>query len=95
MPKLVWSRQALLDIQRLHRFLAAVNPDAANRAISAIREGVKTLKQFPQSGRLVDGLDIECRDWPIQFGSSGYLVRYWFDGKDVEIILIRHQRELL
>ena len=95
MPKLIWSREALLDMRRVHRFLAAVNPDAANRAVQTIREGIKTIKHFPQSGRPIEGLDVEYRDWPIPFGKDGYLVRYWYDGKGVVILLVRQQRELL
>jgi plasmid stabilization system protein ParE len=94
MPKLIWSREALLDMRRVHRFLADVNPEAAARAVHTIRDSIKTIKQYPQSGRPVEGLDVQYRDWPIQFGNSGYLVRYWFDGKSVEILSVRHQREL-
>ena len=47
MPKLIWSREALLDMRRVYSFLAAVNLDAANRAVQAIREGIKTIKHFP------------------------------------------------
>jgi hypothetical protein len=63
MPKLIWSRQALLDIQRLYIFLAEVNPDAATRAVRATRDGVKRLKQFPFSGRLIESKDTHYRDW--------------------------------
>jgi plasmid stabilization system protein ParE len=94
MPKLIWSRPALLDIQRLYRFLADVNPDAATRAVQSIRDGVKRLKQFPFSGRLIEGKDNYYRDWLIPFGANGYVVRYWSDGKSVEILMVRHQREL-
>jgi len=38
MPGLIWSPAALLDLQRLHIFLAEENADAAKRAVRAIRE---------------------------------------------------------
>ena len=44
MPRLIWSRQALLDVQRLYRFLASKNVDAAKRAVSAVRQGVRVLR---------------------------------------------------
>jgi len=37
MSRLIWSLSALLDAQPLHRFLASKNPDAAKRAVRAIR----------------------------------------------------------
>ena len=35
MPRLIWSPRALLDVQRLHRFLAERNTDAARRAVAS------------------------------------------------------------
>ena len=43
MPRLIWSAAGLRDVQRLYRFLADKDEDAARRAISAIRQGVKTI----------------------------------------------------
>jgi len=36
MPRLIWSQPALLDVARLHNFLAPRNRDAAKRAVKAI-----------------------------------------------------------
>jgi len=36
-PQLIWSPQALLDVQRLYRFLNLKNQDAARRAVTAIQ----------------------------------------------------------
>lgn len=33
------------------------------------------------------------RDWPLDFGDSGYVVRYRFDGELVTIMAVRHQKE--
>ncbi len=43
MPRMIWSPEALADVQRLYRFLAKKNPDAARRAASAIRDGMPIL----------------------------------------------------
>ncbi|MCA3175319.1 MAG: type II toxin-antitoxin system RelE/ParE family toxin, partial [Burkholderiales bacterium] len=53
MSHLIWAQSALIDIQRLHRFLASRNMDAAKRAVKAIRNGVKVLGQQPGLGRVV------------------------------------------
>lgn len=47
MSCLIWSPPALLDVQRLYRFLVPKNLDAAKRAVKAIRQGFKVLGQQP------------------------------------------------
>lgn len=93
MPRLKWSRTALADISRLHSFLASKNPSAARRAIATIRHGVKLLGQHPQVGRPVAELPPEIREWPIGFGSGGYVVLYRIDDREVVILAVRHGRE--
>lgn len=93
MPRLIWSEPALDSVRRLYGFLAEKNLAAARRAVKAIRAGVKILAQHPQVGRVVDELDETFRDWPVNFGDSGYVVRYRFDGELVTILVVRHQRE--
>lgn len=93
MSRLIWSPAALLDVQRLYRFLAPKNIDAAKRAVMAIRQGVKVLTQQPGIGRPVEDLPSEFREWIIDFGDSGYIVRYRLDADDVTILAVRHQKE--
>lgn len=93
MPRLIWSPAALLDVQRLHRFLLPKNPDAAKRAVKAIRQGVKVLEQQPGMGRPVDDMPEEFREWIIDFGDSGYLARFRIDPDVVIILAVRHQKE--
>lgn len=93
MSRLIWSPQALLDVQRLYRFLANKNQDAAKRAVTAIRQGVKVLCLQPRMGRPIEGMDDEFRDWIIDFGDSGYVARYRQDAEHVIILAVRHQKE--
>ena len=51
MPRLIWSQQALRDVQRVYRFLAEKNVDAAQRAVRSIRNGVKVIAKQPGIGR--------------------------------------------
>lgn len=48
MLELIWPPAALRDVQRCYRFLVPKSPDAASRAVRAIREGIasspRTLK---------------------------------------------------
>ena len=94
MSRLIWTSSALLDVQRLYRFLASKNPDAARRAVKAIREGVKVLEQQPGIGRPVEDMDVAFRDWIIDFGDSGYVARYRLDPQSITILAVRHQKEV-
>ena len=94
MPRLIWSPQALLDVQRLYRFLAPQNQEAAKRAVAAIRRGVKVLSLQPGIGRPVQDMDDEFRDWIIDFGDSGYVARDRLDAGDITILALRHQKEV-
>jgi plasmid stabilization system protein ParE len=38
-------------------------------------------------------MDPEYREWPIAFGSSGYVALYHYEGETAIIVAIRHQRE--
>ena len=93
MPRLIWSPAALLDVQRLYRFLAPQNPDAAKRAVRAIRQDLKVLEKQPGMGRPVEEMNDEFRDWIIDFGDSGYVARYRVDPDAVTILAVRHQKE--
>ncbi|MGA7080885.1 MAG: type II toxin-antitoxin system RelE/ParE family toxin [Terriglobales bacterium] len=93
MPRLKWSQPALLDVARLHAFLAPKSRDAAKRAIKEIRQGVKVLAKHPEVGRPVDELPAEFREWVIEFGSGAYVALYHYDGKEIVILAIRHGRE--
>jgi plasmid stabilization system protein ParE len=93
MSRLKWSQAALRDVARLYHFLAPKSRDAARRAISAIRLGVKALAKHPEIGRPVDELPPDFREWVIEFGSGAYVARYHFDGKQIVILAVRHGRE--
>jgi len=94
MSRLIWSAAALSDVKRLFDFLKSKDLEAAKRAVKAIREGVKVLEKQSGVGRPVEGMDDEFRDWIIDFGYSGYVVRYRVDQRTVTVLAVRHQREV-
>ena len=94
MSCLIWSPAALLDVQRLYRFLALKNIDAAKRAVTAMRQGVRVLGQQPGIGRPIDEMPDEFREWIIDFWDSGYVARYRLDSDVVTILAVRHQIEV-
>jgi plasmid stabilization system protein ParE len=93
MSQVIFAPAAILDLQRLREFLRSKSTDAARRAGEAIRQGVKILGTHPRLGRMVDDLPEEFREWFLDFGDSGYIVRYHIDHDTVTILAIRHQKE--
>lgn len=51
------------------------------------------LAQQPQIGRPATEMEPEFREWLIDFGDSGYVVLYRFDGSMAVALAVRHQRE--
>ena len=93
MPRLVWSEPALADVARLHAFLAPKSREAAQRAVKAIRGGVRELGTHPEIGRPVEDMLPEFREWVMEFGQGAYVALYHFDGEQVVILAVRHGRE--
>jgi plasmid stabilization system protein ParE len=94
MPRLIWSPAALRDVQRLHRYLAERNTDAARRTVKAIRNGVKMLQHQPAVGRPVDDIEPGYRGLDDRFRRRRLCTAlYRIDGDLVTVLAVRHQRE--
>ena len=93
MSRVIYAPAAIRDLQRLRDFLRDKNPTAAQRAGEAIRGGVTLLGAQPGIGRLIEDLPEDFREWIIDFGDSGYVVRYHLGEDEVTILAIRHQKE--
>jgi plasmid stabilization system protein ParE len=93
MALLIWTPPATQDAHRLYQFLAQKSPDAARRAIKAIRQGVQVLAKQPGIGRPAEEMPIEYREWIITFGDSGYVVLYRLEANAAYLLAVRHQRE--
>jgi plasmid stabilization system protein ParE len=90
---MLWTSGARADLVRLRNFLTDKSPDAAQRALSTIQQGVLTLTEYPDVGRPFDDEAIELREWFIPFGDSGYVALYRKDAGRVVILAVRHARE--
>jgi plasmid stabilization system protein ParE len=56
-------------------------------------EGAALLESFPYLGRSLDD-ETDRRDWPVNFGSGAYILRYRVDDDGVVVILrVWHSRE--
>lgn len=93
-PQIIYGSGAIRDLLRLRDFLRPKNPAAAKRSSDAIVKALKILGLQPQIGRPVLELSSEYRDWLIDFGDSGYVARYRYEGNTVTILALRHQKEV-
>ncbi len=93
MPQVRFTPAALRDLQRLREFLRLKNPLAAKRASAAIIKAIQQLGQHPQVGRPVEEMDTAYRELPIDFGDSGYIALYRYEGDTVTVLSLRHQKE--
>ncbi len=93
MAQVVYSGNALADLERAFEFLAEHDPDAAIAAATVIREAVQILARHPLIGRTLAG---ELRELVISYGRTGYVALYRFlPAQDrIRILAIEHQREL-
>jgi plasmid stabilization system protein ParE len=94
MPQVIYAPGAIRDLQRLREFLRPKNPVAAKRAADTIIKALQVLGVQPQIGRPVEDMPDQYREWMIDFGDSGYVARYRFDGEAVTILAVRHQKEV-
>jgi toxin ParE1/3/4 len=92
--KIHWSLNAILDLQRVYRFLAELDIESAKKSVKAIRHGTAILRKFPHAGRQAEDLNQEHQEILIPFGSSGYSVLYALDDSNITILAVKHQREL-
>ncbi|MBA3392226.1 MAG: type II toxin-antitoxin system RelE/ParE family toxin [Deltaproteobacteria bacterium] len=93
MAKIVFTKEAFADFERVFDFYAPDDPALARAQVVAIRDAIKILGHHPLIGRLVkQGL----RELVISIGKTGFLALYRYIPRrgQVSILRIRHQREL-
>jgi plasmid stabilization system protein ParE len=93
-------QEAVADLQGLEDFaidreLASETPDWATpqRALDAIREGMRMLAWSPYSYRRAELGNARSRELIIPFCGTGYIVLFEVIGEDVVVGAVRHQRE--
>ena len=93
MPRVIVTRAAQRDLERLRKFLYDKNPQASKRAAQAIKDGVKKIAIQPEGYRPVLNIPYH-RELVIEFGRRGYIARYHYQpGGEVLILRIKHQLE--
>jgi plasmid stabilization system protein ParE len=92
-----FTEEAENDLVRLYAFVLARDEAGwalAERALEAIRNGIRSLALTPFSFRKAIPDNPFLREMVIPFGASGYVTLYEIDDKEtVTILAVRHQRE--
>ena len=92
MIELVYTEQALLDLERLSDFLLETDPLIAEDTAVLIINALEILEQHPEIGRKVH---FGQRELVISRGRTGYMALYRFlpHINRVLVLALRHQRE--
>jgi len=92
MIELVYTEQALVDLERLGDFLVETDPQAAQETAVLIFEALEMLALHPEIGRKVH---FGQRELVISRGRTGYLALYRFlpHINRILVLALRHQRE--
>jgi plasmid stabilization system protein ParE len=91
--QVVYSANAVENIERAMQILREKNPELAVASAAAIRSAVENLATHPLIGRRVEG---DLRELVISYGATGYIALYRFDIQrdQVRVLALRHQREV-
>jgi plasmid stabilization system protein ParE len=82
----LWSKRALLDLDRLHGWLSELPDAQPDRAILRIRSAAMKLETLGDIGR--PGPTPDTRELSVR--SAPYVIVYRFAGDDFEIMAVFH-----
>lgn len=89
--KLVYTDEAIEDLQRLREFIAAHNPSAAARIATELVGKIELLAEFPNMGAPVEMAPVPDTIRDMVFGK--YLVRYSLHTRTIIILRVWHGLE--
>ena len=92
MTRLVWTDQAIEDLEAIRAFTGQTFPEYGQLTIARIVEAVERLPQFPRSGRIVPEFGTETQREVIQ---PPYRIMYRLRAATIEIITVHHSSRLL
>ncbi len=86
--RLVWSDRATADLQAIHRYIDAHNPEAAREVMRHIAAAARQLMDFPELGRPAEEPGVRL----LQVPARPYLLPYRVVGRVVEILAVFDER---
>jgi plasmid stabilization system protein ParE len=61
--QVIWSNEALNDLEIIYDFLAEKSPQAAQRIVESILSRTSQLESFPESGARLDSIKVNESDY--------------------------------
>ncbi|MFN7097554.1 MAG: type II toxin-antitoxin system RelE/ParE family toxin [Gammaproteobacteria bacterium] len=90
--KIIFTRQAINDLQRLRQFIEIHNKKAAAKIAQRLRDAIKRLQDFPLLGIAIKNeLGLHLRELVV----DKYLVSYLVSDDKIYILQIWHGKEHL
>lgn len=89
--KLVYTEDAIADLQRLREFIAIHNPSAASRVAAELVGKLELLPDFPKMGTPVEMAPVPGSIRDMVFGR--YIVRYSIHVSTIIILRVWHELE--
>ncbi len=86
-----YTREALLDLQRLRAFIAEHDPQAAARVAADLVQRIEALAAHPRVGRPVD--QAPAPDVLRDLITPHHVIRYLLHDDTLHILRLWHQRE--
>lgn len=84
MARIVWTREALVNVELIRAYIHEFNPQAAARMARRLIDAADSLREFPDRGRPVGEGRRELVIVP------PYVIRYRVDGDAIYILRVRH-----
>lgn len=92
MPRIVWSPESIADLDGIRDYIARDSEAYADAFVQKILATVRSLPEFPESGRLVP----EVRNARYREKIVGnYRIVYRTEGGDIHVVTIWHGARLL
>lgn len=91
--RIVWSDEALADLDRFIDFLNQAYPSLAATVAAEIISKVQVLTEHPRLGRPLEGRE-EYRQIVLQVFRAAYVFQYRIDGERLVMLRVFHGREI-
>lgn len=88
MARIVWTREALSNLELIRAYIHEFDPNAAQRLARRLLTAGDSLAKFPARGRPVADGRRELATIP------PYVIRYRYEGETVFILSVRHGAQL-
>lgn len=94
MAEIVWSEEAILNLEDIYDYIARHSPLYAQHQIESITDAAERLRQFPKSGRHIPEFP-ELPHREVIIGNYRVIYRYESEHDVVKIISVVHGAKLL